>query len=129
VLIGVGAIAVILLRSPTRKSPLAVIPPHYATQAELKQLDAEATRHAAIAQRLMEIETPAPSSTTKLELARDLQLQRDEAALSLIYQAELAPPPDAVALYRKTIDLFPDTHWAALAKQRIAALDATQENL
>jgi hypothetical protein len=34
-----------------------------------------------------------------------------------------------VALYQKTIDLFPQTHWASLAKQRLEALQSTQENL
>jgi hypothetical protein len=63
-----------------------------------------------------------------------LQRQRDEAALSLIYQAETLAPvpaqrPAAVALYQKAIDLFPQTHWASLAKQRIEALQSGQENL
>jgi hypothetical protein len=130
IVIAVGAIT---LLQPSKKKPIALLPESAATQAELNRLNQEALRHAAIADQLMQIEL-TPRQPDPTELARNLQRQRDEAALSLIYQAEALAPipaqrPAAVALYQKAIDLFPQTHWAPLAKQRIEALHSMQENL
>jgi hypothetical protein len=55
--------------------------------------------------------------------AADLQLQRDTAALILIYDAEQRTkqnrPRDAIALYQRAIELFPQTHWAQVARERL----------
>jgi hypothetical protein len=133
VLIGVAIGAVALLQPSTHQPPTALAPDPIAVKAELARLDQEADRHSALADQMMqtEISTARPNLA---ELARDLQRERDEAALSLIYEAETLAPlpaqrPAAVALYRRAIDLFPQTHWAALAKQRLEALQSTQENL
>src|SRR2546423_1978857 len=73
-------------------------------------------------------------TVAKLELSRrrakqpakppaDLQLQRDTAALILVYDAEQHArqnrSADAVALYRRAIDLFPQSHWAQVARERL----------
>jgi hypothetical protein len=127
------AIGAFTLIRPQKSTSVAIKADPLAGQAELKRLNQEATRHAAIADRLMQIEVVSPQ-VDPTEFARNLQRVRDEAALSLIYQAELLAPvpaqrPAAVALYQKAIDLFPKTHWASLAKQRLEALQLTQENL
>jgi hypothetical protein len=133
VLLAGVAIGAFTLIRPRTNPPVALKPDRAALQAEFDRLNQEATRHATIADRLMQIELVAPQADPT-EFARNLQRQRDEAALSLIYQAETLAPvpaqrPAAVALYQKTIDLVPQTHWASLAKQRLEALQSTQENL
>ena len=132
-LIGIAIAANLVLQPRVKKASLTLEPNPTALKAEIQRLNSEANRHAQIADRLMQLEVvPAPSDSADVQ--RDLQRQRDEAALSLIYQAETLAPipaqrPAAVALYQKAIDLFPQTHWASLAKQRIEALQSTQENL
>jgi hypothetical protein len=131
-LAGVALSAFMLIR-PRTNAPEALKPDRAALKAELDRLNEEATRHATVADRLMQIELVSPP-VDPTEVARNLQRQRDEAALSLIYQAETLAPipaqrPAAVALYQKTIDLFPQTHWASLAKERLQVLHSTQENL
>jgi hypothetical protein len=131
-LLGISVGAFVMLR-PAAKAPLSIKPDPIVMRAELDRLAQEAERHALAADRLMQIELDAPKADPT-ELARNLQRQRDEAALSLIYQAETLAPvpaqrPAAVALYQKAIDLFPQTHWASLAKQRIEALHSTLESL
>ena len=130
VAVAIGAISLLM---PRTDHGVVVKPDPVAMQTEFNRLNQEALRHAEKADRLMQIELNAPPADPT-ELARNLQRQRDEAALSLIYQAETLAPipaqrPAAMALYQKTIDLFPQTHWASLAKQRIEALHSTQENL
>jgi hypothetical protein len=132
-LIGLAIAAKFALQPRFKKQPVALAPDPAAVKAELARLNSEATRHAEIADRRMQIEL-SPQVSNEVEVKRDLQRQRDEAALSLIYQAETLAPvpaqrPAAVALYQKAIDLFPQTHWASLAKQRIEALQSGQENL
>jgi cobalamin biosynthesis protein CobD/CbiB len=53
--------------------------------------------------------------------------QLDRAALTMVYQAdrmyhELNLRESAVASYQRTIELFPQTHWAQVAKDRLAEL-------
>ena len=53
--------------------------------------------------------------------------QVDRAALTMVYQAdrmyrELNLRESAVASYEQTIKLFPQTHWAQVAKNRLAEL-------
>ena len=53
--------------------------------------------------------------------------QRDRAALTLLdhgdrLRRDLKEVDAALAAYRRTIELFPDTKWAAVAKQRIHEL-------
>jgi len=56
-------------------------------------------------------------------MTNDVQLQRDRAALILVYDADRSfrenRPADAIAAYRRTIELFPQTHWAEIARQRL----------
>lgn len=83
---------------------------------------------ASIDDRIHEM-TVAKLTTPKRRMYRsatpqaDLQLQRDTAALILVYDAEQHAKQnrsaDAVALYRRAIDLFPQTHWAQVARERL----------
>lgn len=53
--------------------------------------------------------------------------QMDRAALTMVYQAdrmyhELNLRESAMASYERTIKLFPKTHWAEVARDRLAEL-------
>jgi hypothetical protein len=56
----------------------------------------------------------------------DVQMQRDRAALMLVYQANQQANEKrtdlAIAGYQRTIELFPQTHWAKVARQRLHEL-------
>src|SRR4051794_1726882 len=58
-LIGVGIIAAVITRAPVKKKTLTLVPDRTVALAELQRLDAEASRHAALAERMLEIELPA----------------------------------------------------------------------
>ncbi len=58
---------------------------------------------------------------------KEVSDQVDRAALTMVYQAdrmyrELNLRESAVASYERTIELFPQTHWAQVAKDRLAEL-------
>ena len=53
----------------------------------------------------------------------------EEAALTLVGHADRLKsransPTDALAAYRRAVELFPDTPWAAVARQRIEQLQS-----
>jgi hypothetical protein len=56
----------------------------------------------------------------------DVQLQRDRAALVIVYQANRYASENrtdvAIAAYKRAIELFPQTHWAEVARQRLREL-------
>jgi hypothetical protein len=55
--------------------------------------------------------------------------QRDRAALILVYDADeqlrASRPGDAVAMYRRAIELFPRSPWANVARQRLKQIEQT----
>lgn len=58
-----------------------------------------------------------------------VQHESDRAALTLIdhgdrLRRELMQPDAAIRAYRRTIELFPDTRWASIARRRIDDLKA-----
>lgn len=60
---------------------------------------------------------------------REVRDQMDRAALIMVYQAdrmyrELNLRESAMASYEQTIRLFPQTHWAQVARDRLAELKA-----
>ena len=122
------------LRSPVQPVVIApapsvavVTPP---TPAAVAALDAEARLHEQVADRLLAsssrgrrgAQTKSPHDPALAEL----QQQRDRAALLLVYEADQYrqrnQPIDAVASYRRAIELFPQTHWADVARQRLKDL-------
>jgi hypothetical protein len=63
---------------------------------------------------------------------KEVSDQMDRAALIMVYQAdrmyrELNLRESAVASYEQTIKLFPETHWAQVAKDRLAELKTAEK--
>jgi hypothetical protein len=85
----------------------------------------QAELHERTAKRLL---ASGPSGTARRTVdpnsaLAELRQQRDRAALMIVYAADAERranrPQQAVAAYRRTIELFPQTHWAAVARQRL----------
>jgi hypothetical protein len=102
--------------------------------AELNQrtasLSLEADLHTLTAAKLA---APKPSArkATLLTLhdpSSDMQLQRDRAALILVYEANQhvreKRPADAIATYRRTVELFPQSRWADVARQKLKEIES-----
>jgi hypothetical protein len=58
--------------------------------------------------------------------------QIDRAALTMVYQAdrmyrELNLRESAIASYERTVKLFPATHWAEVAKERLTEIQASRK--
>ena len=95
--------------------------------AHLAALDREAALHEQTAALLLTSRrvpsspsiVPAPADSVLSEIRQ----QRDRAALILVYEADRARdekrPDRALAAYRRTIELFPTTYWAGVARQRL----------
>lgn len=82
----------------------------------------EVLRRQEVEQRLAALR--AQAETDPLKAVND---QLDRAALTMVYQAdrmyhELNLRESAVASYERTIELFPKTYWAQVAKERLAEL-------
>jgi hypothetical protein len=125
-------------RPDASKDHVAVQPPaamdFEALQAESARLQAEADLQTEIARRLgtrqEQRERVARESTRPAKGAHvpTLRSERDRAALTLLdhgdrLRRELKQVDAARAAYRRTIELFPETHWAVVAKQRVEQLE------
>jgi len=130
-------IAVLLHRRPA-SSTLVVIqpPPSRATnpresESQLRELRATAdTQHATLERwrrshdtrrRLERVHATLAAAAPSPEV---IAVERERAALILLDHAdrlrlELKEEEAARAAYRRTIELFPDTRWAAVARQRM----------
>ncbi|MGQ9648602.1 MAG: hypothetical protein ACUVXJ_00645 [Phycisphaerae bacterium] len=101
-------------------------------QAEIDRLKEEIARHARVveeARRRAEIEQrlAALKQQAAIDPLQEVSDQVDRAALIMVYQAdrmcrELNLREAAMASYERTIELFPKTHWAQVAKDRLAEL-------
>lgn len=64
--------------------------------------------------------SPKPRRSANVDMVHQ---QRDRAALILIYDADRYMrsdrPADGIAAYRRTVDLFPQSHWAGVARERL----------
>ena len=115
----VFAFAIVAMVIGTKKNEhvAEVAPPVVATGASLDDRIHELT----VAKLESNFARRAVASATPR--AADLQLQRDTAALVLIYDAEQRTKQnrtrDAIALYQRAIELFPQTHWAQVARERL----------
>jgi hypothetical protein len=67
-------------------------------------------------QRIMNARTLAARKLDKGIPLNNLQLQREAAARLLLHDAKRSNAPDQ---YRRVIELFPETSWAAIARQRL----------
>ena len=108
-------------------------PPDAASMlAESKRLVAQAEWHQSAANSLDVLrhrrERMAHTREVLTETGADpVMRERDRAALALLDHAErlrrdLKQPDAALETYRRTIELFPDTRWAHIARQRIDQL-------
>jgi hypothetical protein len=102
-----------------------------APEVELAALRREADERTAHVEMLLAVERrvasrhPTPRGDT---LAR-LRAEQDRAALILIYQAdrysrELKLAAPAVDGYRRVIELFPESQWASVARQRLREIES-----
>lgn len=126
-------------RSPAQAAASdAPIPPNAldaaALRAEIARLKLEAEVRAAVAQRMMDLQTRAKKpggaadARATLDPSTALRLEVDQAALALVYQADAKTrSPDlrsaAAESYRFVLTQFPQTPAAALAKQRLVELE------
>lgn len=87
-------------------------------------LDAIAQVHERTADLLLRSDRRSPKRTARRTVdINNAQQQRDRAALILIYDADRylrdQRPADAIAAYRRTVDLFPQSQWADVARERL----------
>jgi hypothetical protein len=91
----------------------------------LAALDREIALHEQTATLLLASPVPKPSVAPAPDdsVLSEIRRQRDRAALILVYEADRAAadkqPDRALAAYRRTIELFPTTYWANIARQRL----------
>ena len=112
-------------RRAEEPAPLASAVSARVSPAVVARLRVEAEIHSTVARALharqarRRIQTPVTRPT--------IESERDKAALAMLDHAErlrrdLKEVDAALAAYRRTIELFPGTRWAAVAKQRIEQL-------
>ena len=82
----------------------------------------QADLHEQTAERLMGSRSRPRVAKAPAAPEADIQYQRDRAALMIVYEADRTAKSDrssAIASYRRAIELFPQTHWAAVARERL----------
>jgi hypothetical protein len=81
---------------------------------------------------------PSPSLSTAPIAVASLAIDpvadlRDDAALTMVViarrRARTLGPEDAATVYQRTIDLYPDTRWAAIARTELANLPHRKDPL
>ena len=135
VLIALAGVTASLVRHPAKQQQIAIapspVPPSSSSVApqHLAALDLDARLHELTAQKLTEMHgrpTSKPVAGSGLPSAAEIQLQRDRAALLIVYEADQNAQSNrttlAAAGYRRAIELFPQTHWADVARQRLKEL-------
>jgi hypothetical protein len=117
-----------LSRAPQPPPAVVINRPQTPTRQDLARLDLQADLHEQIATQLIVATSAARVQSFPAVVADDAVLihvreQRDRAALTLIYEADQAARDKqtsrALAAYRRTIELFPTTYGAAVARQRL----------
>lgn len=99
-------------------APVAVVAPLPSSAS----LEITASLHQQTADLLMGERKPKPSPRLRSTIP-DMRLERDRAALVLVYEADRHARdhrlPEAIAAYRRAVELFPQTHWGEIARQRL----------
>ena len=125
--------AAVRLRKPVVpvSATISSTPAPVADRALLASLALEAKLHALTAQKLSALQALRGRNAAKTDVnsvEAELGLQRDRAALILIYDADRSArehrPADAIAAYRRTLELFPQSTWAQVARQRLKAMES-----
>lgn len=130
-----GAILILSRSKPPGRS--APVDEFTKLRTEIEQLRAEAdTRMAIIEQMLARQSRKERLARLEWELARpdpveQVRLELERTACIMVYQAnrmyqELDLPESAVKSYRQVIELFPETHWAKVARQRLTKIEGNQ---
>ncbi len=123
VIFGVAALGFTLRKSePTpeiaQSKPTAPATP----KVSVAQLEIDARVAELTAERLLASES-ARRAATRSDVRVNLQEQSDRAALVLIYEgdhyARGKRSDDAIAAYQRAIELFPQSRWADVARQRL----------
>ncbi len=127
-IISFAAISTFISKLQQNPGPLALHQTHTesAVKAEdIADIDLRAELHSKTADLLLEHQGARRARKALLfnTVLPTPQEQRDRAALILIYDADryarVNRPADAVAAYRRTIALFPQSHWADVARDRL----------
>lgn len=124
------ASALMMPSSRHRGAPLATNSPNETPSRDaLAALEIDAAIHEQAALKLTEmrqrrsVQATASAASLPAPALAELRLQRDRAALILVYEADRATrdrqPERALAAYRRAIELFPTTYWAGVARQRL----------
>lgn len=101
---------------------------------EMARLRAEAESRLSVARRMAEIQrhyerlAALEAAGQRPDPVEQAQREMDRAACVLVHQADrldrdLHLRRSAIESYRETIRLFPDTTWAAVARERLARLE------
>ena len=99
-------------------------------RAEIARLRVEADSRMAVVQRMLALERrrrAGPRTATYLarsDPAEEVRQQMDQAALVMVYQADrmrrvLDLQAPAMQMYRRAAELFGQTHWGGVARQRL----------
>jgi hypothetical protein len=118
---------VTVVQRETAPSPPSLSPEQ--ARREIAMLAAEAESRMAVVERMLEMERRRGSATRQRATDPLLAVRReqDRAAYLLIYEADrLARKSEAreraVEEYRRVVALFPDTHWASVARERLVEM-------
>ena len=114
----------------TANGPPAALTPASRLRAEIASLRAEADSRTAVVEHMLAAEQRRRSLARYRrhrawpDPGEQVERQMDRAALAMVFQAdrmsrevELRAP--AMAIYHRTIELFPESRWADVARQRL----------
>ena len=120
-------ISIVALQRPTPPAPTVATDSGEVQRVRLQlaELNREADLHERLARRIAARERRRP-------VRAQLELDVDEAAFALVYQADrLARQPNlqlaAADFYRQVASDFPDSTWAPIARERLARLTDRKE--
>jgi hypothetical protein len=131
ILVMIGAAAWLTLRPATPVGTTKRSPMPETDSRSVELLAVEAQLHEQTAARMLaaaqtKTSRSSPSAWSARPPADVVQTQRDRAALILVYDADRSVrekrPADAIAAYRRAVELFPQSHWAQVARRRLAEM-------
>jgi hypothetical protein len=119
------AAAVSLVRKTTTQQPrrfAAVV-----DAGEISRLRSDAAMHLKVADAVLSRAQRRARASHLRDTPVTIESEREKAALALLdhgdrLRRDLKQVDAALDAYRRTVDLFPDTRWAAVARERIARL-------
>jgi hypothetical protein len=95
--------------------------------AEIFRLRADAAMHLKVADAVLSHTQRRARAAHLRDTPVTIESEREKAALAMLdhgdrLRRDLKQVDAALAAYRRTVELFPDTRWAAVARERIALL-------